>query len=394
MSFAKIKNDFLKEISSSFPPKGYILSVPLWGDEYVRLFLSLSLPSLLSPRNLPFLQGKYDCLLQIYTKSQWVGVLENALIIKTLRKIIPVSLLLLENDLSNPYHGMSEGHRRGLSEAKLRGSAAIFLIPDHIFADGFIEGIVHKAENGYRIVTISGLRANRENVETEINSKYRVGETIVVQPRELMKIAIDNLHDINRQSFLNYQGTDFVPSNFFWKVGEGGEILAHCFHQAPMMVYPERKSRDFHGTIDADLVQSVFRNSASEYVVVDSDEIAMLELSPINRVMQTGLRARTEEIFGWTTMNTSLYNWKLVSYPIRLHYGLSSEGEWETTEKQANQFICDLRSLWTQEKHRVNFGRLRAFLKRTYNRFADKFLLIRKIVRFLKRTRGRFSRAS
>jgi hypothetical protein len=326
-------------------PCGYVFSVPVWGDRFVRLFLDVSLPSLLSPRNIPHLCGKTGCIFYIYTKPEWVNVLETAPVLARIREIMPVCIEELTTDTANPYYAMSEGHRRGLEEANRCDAAAMFLIPDHIYADGYVEVLVRRAEMGNRVVTYFGLRTNLEAMIPAVMSQFRSGHSIVVQPRQLVQLALKNLHFINRQSFVNYRGPDFVPSCLFVPVGSEGEILVQAFHQCPIMVYPTKKISHFKSTIDSDLVPTLFEGEAVErieHVVTNSDELAAVEMSPSNREMRTSVRRNPHEICFWLKPMTSEYHWRLAEYPIRFHFGFASEEEWHQGLHNAQDFLNSL----------------------------------------------------
>lgn len=324
-------------------PAGYIFIVSVWGDGYVDLFLNVSMRSLFSPRNLPVIKGRTGCSFLIYTKSEFLESIKNSKIIKKSEEIMPVSIIAMDCDITNPYIAMSEGHRYGLMEANLLNAAAVFLFPDHIYADGYIESLLRWSQDGYKIVTAVFLRANRENILTKIHEQFSLEESITLKPRALMKIVLDNLHYINKQSFLSYTGKDFVPSNFFWYVGEHGEILGHCFHQAPLLVFPDKKkSHLFDGTIDDDLIVSIFKDPPKEYVVTDSDEISAVDLCPVSRNMKTDFYANYKQILSWAMRKTNSWHRKLLSHPIRFHFGASSEDLWSKVSNDAISVVSRL----------------------------------------------------
>ncbi|MHB8397158.1 MAG: hypothetical protein ACYC9S_03815 [Leptospirales bacterium] len=353
------KTDLTTEI-----PNGYVFIASVWGSEFVDLFLNVSMRSLFSPRNLPVVKERTGCSFLIYTKSEFLESIKNSITIKKTEEIMPVFIIAMDCDITNPYIAMSQGHRFGLMEANLLNAAAVFLFPDHIYADGYIESLVRWSENGYRIVTAVFLRANKEKILLKIHEQFSFSteEPITLKPRELMKLVLDNLHCINKQSFFSYTGKDFVPSNMFWNVGEQGEILAHCYHQAPLLVFPDKKKHQFDGSIDDDLVVSIFKNAPKEYIVTDSDELCAVDLCPMSRKMHTDLCAKYKQILSWANRYTNSWHRILFSHPIRFHFGASSEDAWLKASNTASTIVSRLKKDLSISLAVVFWGGSRLFL--------------------------------
>ena len=319
-------------------PKGYILGVPVWGDDYVKQFLEISLPSLLSPRNLPVLQGRPICKFNIYTKSEWVNTIKQASTITYLTKFIEVKIHELDLDTSNRYYGMNEGHRLCLEEANGLDCASMMLSADHIYSDGYVEFLVNKAEEGYRVVSLIGLRTNRNSMGTFVKNNFKTGEVITISPRQLVKAAVNNLHEINEYSFMDSNRSLIQPSSLFWTVGKSGEILAHCYHQSPVMVYPEIKNQTFKGTIDDDLVTSVFKIFPKDYVIANSDECIMIDLCQEGREVPL-IEKEISQIAHWVFYNTNIYHKRIFEFKLRLHFGEAKEEEWIIAEQKAKKVL-------------------------------------------------------
>ena len=90
-----------------------------WGAEYVDTLLTLTLPALLAPDNLPFVAAETPCTLVILTERRFFAKFNSHPVIVEIRKHCPVRLMKLDDLIvSKDKYGMSLTYvlHRGFSD--------------------------------------------------------------------------------------------------------------------------------------------------------------------------------------------------------------------------------------------------------------------------------------
>src|SRR5262245_57075861 len=112
-----------------------------WGERYVDTLLTLTLPALLAPGNLPYVASEVPCELVILTERRFFSKFYSHPTIARIRKVCPIRLIKL-NDLivSKDKYGMTLTYalHRGFADLgpAMTECCQIFLNADFILADG------------------------------------------------------------------------------------------------------------------------------------------------------------------------------------------------------------------------------------------------------------------
>ena len=192
------------------------------------------------------------------------------------------------------HHWQSHCNRIGISLAAKRDAAIFFLNPDVVVASGGIKSLMSLLDQGKRAIQVLGVRLNQEAVTPVLRKDYLSpdGVRLTVSPRELVRLAMANLHGLSEMHFFDAPDIDLSPSALYWKVNSEG-LVARCFHLHPMLVYPRISDAAFSTTIDDDFLRMACPDPADEYVVTNSDVFCACELSSTAReVSQFGARER------------------------------------------------------------------------------------------------------
>lgn len=319
----------------------------VWGKEYIELYLKIGLPSQFGEGNLPFLAGRKGFIYKIFTTRKDENFIRNHRAIKKLSKLINTDIIPIdEGSEGGKFELLMDIHNRAIREADRENATIIFLSPDFIMADGTIRKIMKLKCYGYRAIMILTLRLVREEAVPEIINRYYESDngSISVSPRELVSVAMNYLHPIEKSYYWGPKISSF-PIHAYWPVDDEG-LIARCFYLHPIMVNPIIKFREPQITIDADYVDLVCPDRSDIYVVRDSDEIACFELSSQSDVdknaeIRPKFTPTTWNYAKWAVVNanpfypSTIHHWYF-QLPIRIHSSDLSP-EWKKHEKASSK---------------------------------------------------------
>jgi hypothetical protein len=315
-----------------------------WGCTHTAVFLDVGLPSLLSECNLPNLRNLANSRFQVFTTVNDLERMKAAPSFRLLRELINVEIHLIDDwftdDRPAPHAIMSRAHRVGLESSYKLGQYSVFVPPDCVWANGSFTALERIARRGVRIVHVSGLRLTLEDVVPELEAwRSPDAARLSISPRELVRLGMAHIHDISKDSFFREQGSHLMPANLLWTVVDQG-ILARCFHLHPLLVEPNAQNANFRATIDDDL--SLMSGNAYErdYVVSDSDEILVFELSSKrHKVVASFNKGCTAEIAAWAQIQMNTFHRRLVETPIRLHMVDIDPVVWQPIDVEAESTV-------------------------------------------------------
>jgi hypothetical protein len=260
-------------------------ATPVWGHEYIRVFLDTALPTLLAPGNLPVLvSGAPRCIYRIFTSREGMDQIRSHPSFARLVQLLPVefvdidSLSVASEGHPNKYSLMTEAYNEALRRS--RGAASVFLNADMVFADGSFANLLRIIDTGKRAIEIVGFRIDKIAAERTLHSEWKKSDgTICIPPRALVALSLRNMHRISRKHFWpTATNAPFLPFHTYWKVGDHG-LVARATHLYPLFVYPEKDDISCSIAIDWDLLDQAISGFDSTYVVADSDILYSCELS-------------------------------------------------------------------------------------------------------------------
>ncbi|VAX23830.1 hypothetical protein MNBD_NITROSPINAE03-97 [hydrothermal vent metagenome] len=262
------------------------LIAAVWGKQYTDLFLNVNLPNLLTPGNLEAISSKADCVLKVYTTSDDAETIANhrffkeaGCLMKT--EIITMDYLFRTRGYSVPTSIllMTQCHRSAVRSASGQNTALIFLSPDTVISEKALERVCNVVYSGKRVIMVVGLSVSKEAFLSEFIKRFHNADGHFPAPsRPIVELALKCLHPMTNSCFINNNRFTSAPSNLFWRVnGEG--FVARSLYMHPLMIYPRNSSAVPFGAIDTDYLQSACPDYSDYYVVTDSDDIALFELS-------------------------------------------------------------------------------------------------------------------
>lgn len=320
---------------------------PVWGSAYVRTYLDLVLPSQLSPNNLPARPEDQSRYL-ICTTADDAETIKKHPLYNRLQGIIPVDFFIIEGDIVVPHDTMSDCYRRGILAAARIDAASAFLTPDLVQADGNFKSIWRWVNEGKSVVFVTGIRTKKHGVTVDLKRSFLAPDgTIIIQPRDLVRVGLENLHANGRASFFSEGEGPLIPANLYWRAGNGG-FVARCFHLHPIVVRPQQNNVVFRGTVDDDFVEVACPDATNDYVVSDSDEFMMIEVSDTARLILTTCRKRSvADVIGWAEQFANRRHRQLFATATMIHDEASDPAVWKHAETEAavvgNEILKGLR---------------------------------------------------
>src|ERR1700738_4107883 len=143
-----------------------------WGERYVDVLLTFTLPALLAPGNLPYVASEVPCELVILTQRRYFSTFDRHPTVARIRQFCPVRLVRLDDLIvSKDKYGMTLTYalHRAFSDlsAAMTEHWQIFLNADFILADGSLRTVLGHLARGARIVASPSFFTVAESVIPE-----------------------------------------------------------------------------------------------------------------------------------------------------------------------------------------------------------------------------------
>ena len=218
------------------------IAATFWGEQYRRYFLDYCLASLMAPDNIPAIENKGDARLLLATPDEDWHAMQSEPIFIAAKQLIPVEHIRHEVPLKvsreDKMSVMSQGHKL-LAQRMFKDRAqGVIVYPDMILADGSLKKIEQLAQRGYKAVLCLAVRFANEGLIDDLKLRKLVthGEPIIVNPEELARLTIKNMHsEVVRLEFDASIDDQGAAAASFWVVKPGQNLLFHSVNWAPLI---------------------------------------------------------------------------------------------------------------------------------------------------------------
>jgi hypothetical protein len=319
--------------------------VPVWGREYTRCFVELCLPTFLAPGNVPALPLRERHVFQIYTTLEDWAIIAASASYRLLKQHIRVEFNRIRVPdparNANRFSVQSDCYRRAIRKADAADQAMVFVTPDMIVADGSLRRLAEIADRpAVRTVLGTGVRLVKETAGERLDAQYRSdgGDAIAIAPRDLVRMMFATMHPIARTHFLDNEKGEVILANLYWRASEDG-LVARCFYLHPFMVYPRVKNAQFTNSVDSDYVEAACPDPTDTYVIGDSDEFFVCEVSPASRTQDGQSLARPAELVQWMRQWTTPRHRALIEHVIHVHAGATTPAQWQQAEVRSQSDV-------------------------------------------------------
>src|SRR5262245_210412 len=254
-----------------------------WGEEYADTLLTLTLPALLAPGNLPYVASEVPCELVILTQRRFFSKFDNHPTIARIRQFCPIRLIRLDDLIvSKDKYGMTLTYalHRAFSDLgpAMTEHWQIFLNADFILASGSLRTVIGHLVRGRKIVASPSYCTIAEEVIPELRKHLDAAtSTLSIPHRELARLILQHRHTVIRGKTVNQTSFHMrYADQFYWSVDDT-TLIGHQMPVSIVGLRPERYLSEPNSYWDFGLIWEYCPNS-EVCVIGDSDEFLMMEL--------------------------------------------------------------------------------------------------------------------
>ena len=320
------------------PPKSWRLVTAVWGERFVERFLTTTLPSILSPNNLPSLSLGEKVEYRILCQRADIGAIERHPLYGRLKQLVTIEFVPIDEIQGEGKYGrLAQVHRRGMEGALEGDVGLIFLTADGIWSDGTLASLKRISSSGSQVILMDGPRVVEHSFRREMaRGHIGTGGEISISPRALMKLAAEHIHPNEASWNWDSDIIHDVPFQLHWTVpGQG--ILTRGFCLFPLYVRLIRPLGDFIGAIDHGLIETIIDDAANIYYCSDSDEMAVVSIDAIGfssaNFKRTDKTDRILRIAKWVSAEATRQNIDAAFHPARRHFTDLDAERWSRVER-------------------------------------------------------------
>jgi hypothetical protein len=299
-----------------------------WGKRYIDVLLTLTLPALLAPGNLPYVASEVPCELVILTQRRFFSTFNRHPVIARIKEFCPVRLIKLDDLIvSKDKYGMTLTYalHRAFSDLgpAMTEHWQIFFNADFILADGSLRAVIGHLARGQRIVASPSYCTIAEEVIPELHKHLdEATSTLSISHRELARLILRHRHTVIRGKTVNQAAFHMrYADQFYWSVDDS-TLLGYQMPVSIVGLWPERYVPEPHSYWDFGLIWE-YCPREDVCVIGDSDEFTMLELrgdsvaqdqivlGPLNKA------EIAQRMVTWVTP----YQQHFLKFPLTLHAG-------------------------------------------------------------------------
>src|SRR6266436_5727025 len=299
-----------------------------WGEKYVDALLSLALPAVLAPGNLPYVAAAVPCELVILTQERFFPTVSTSRVAARIRDLCPIRLIGLDDLVTVPdKYGMTLTYalHRGFADLgpAMTESWLLFLNADFILADGSWRSLLHRLAAGERLVASPSYCVKADEVVPRLRAGVdRASCTLALAPRKMADLILRHRHNTIRGKTINERQFGIRQMDqFYWQVDER-TLIGHQMPVSIVGMHPERHVSDPDAFWDHGLMREYCPKAEAD-VLGDSDDFLMMELRDREVAAEyivTGWPSSREMGVAMVTWVTP-YQREFAHRPLTLHAG-------------------------------------------------------------------------
>ncbi len=254
-----------------------------WGDSYVDELLTLAIPALLAPGNLPAVAAQVQCELVLVSEERLFAKIGDHPSIKKAQEFCPVRLVGLDDLITrSDKYGMALSYALHRAFADLGPAMTdvwlIFFNADFIIADGSLRNLLGHLMRGERIVASPSYCTVKEEMIPKLKCRLADGPTqLAIHPREMAELILLHRHITIRGKTINQTRFHLLQADqFYWQVDDQ-TLVGQQMPVAIVGMRPQRYLAEPNSFWDHGLMLELCPD-AEVKLLGDSDEFLMLEL--------------------------------------------------------------------------------------------------------------------
>jgi Fasciclin domain len=318
------------------------LVTAVWGTWHSDRFLSVALPSLLAPDNLPAFARQVQASYTIYTRAADAPRISHAPVLQALRRHVEVRVVTLAEKrffgttLDRHVVNHHSIWNAAIATAAKEQSLAVLITPDVCWADGSFAYVASLLAQSKRVIYAKPARVTHETFTPLILSSY--GDSgdgsIRISAQELTALSIVHSHPLWA---MNISGSRHTPSHSELLIepvsGEG--YWMQLLTTDGFVVDRVAPSRFDSGTDDV-------------FVCTDSDRLAAVSLTPLAKDPDWWFNIRHVDALRtavWWSVHEIPESARLSSAPLRFCVKGPTSDRWADAKTKSDRFVRRARRL-------------------------------------------------
>jgi hypothetical protein len=322
------------------------LLTSVWGEWHLSMYLSLSLPTLLAPGNLPKLAQSCELRYRILTTPQGKRLIERSRLFAQLRNHVATEVVLIGTS-DSPRNEVHMEMMHSSTQAAAKRDAYLSVVPPDVIWPGecFSHLLRIIEQRAPRAISIPCVRVVSETVVEELRTHYVAAATphMELTSREVQTLVLRHIHP---EQLTMLDGNPFSrPTLWATFPVKGGGLLHVTFNREWFTVSPSRLAVTEIFCNDEHLSESDY------YVCQNADEMLMASLTPMRQYMADMRRDWPfHPIDVAATLKMSQHGvpfaWSFVRSPLVIGESHRNVGGWRDARRRANLWASSALVLW------------------------------------------------
>lgn len=321
-----------------------LISIPVWGAEYIRTMLAVLIPTLMAPENVPALARNNDVVIEFSTKASEVGAIEATGFFKSLEGLpnirsevigLPDAIFSTQYSVHGfTYRILGAMQHLALHRARFAGNThVVFLGSDFILSDGILSSVMRQVEEGYGLVLTAPMKVATDQIIPALldeQNEQRNDGYLSVKPGRLVELGFMTMHPESRQLIVSNETKPFskAPFPLYFPKPYGYSVRSFMFH--PLVASAAALEADImydYNTVDGVFLDRIVngRNPSDVIKVLDDsgegvffDVCAPRTTKESEVIDEFSLPSIIEWLYQWRKLGVEpVYKW-LLTQPVSM----------------------------------------------------------------------------
>lgn len=252
----------------------------VWGVRHAQLFLDLTLPNVLSDRNLPQLARDHEVTYRFFTTPETRDLIAGSQVGKRLADICEVEFLTPLGDEMPDVSWHVHWFHRSAAEGKVRGAAVMFIPPDTLWTDGALSRMGELLASGKAGVACPFVLVTSETCIEEARNRFldQDAHSLTIPSTEMWSLAGRHLHPLHA---LAIPGGPHARPAFELHLPVRDAGMISCYAVRELVAFdPARCPISFLWYADGP------QSADNIHFATGSDEMLMLSVDPLSKYFQ------------------------------------------------------------------------------------------------------------
>ena len=258
--------------------------LPVWGDKYLRRFLTFGLPSWLAPGNIPALAAAVPTEFVFLTSRDHEPFLTSHPGYDRLAAACRTSIHCIDHLITGTNHSATitlaylEAVRATGEE--ILDTCFFFLVSDYVVADGSFRNALRRIEQGASGVQVGNFQVSEDTAVPWLEQQLgRSPWTLSLSARGLMRWGLAHLHPATIANTVNSGlGHNAHTNRLFWSV-DSQTLIGRFYLMHMICIRPELRDFTIAASCDYSFIPEMCPSGEVD-IIDDSDEYLVVEMQP------------------------------------------------------------------------------------------------------------------